>query len=267
VKESIMSRQFLIPAVSVAVLACMGCGQSANDSNSIASAVEKPPAKEGALLESGTPVNKSSGEVKNEKALPEKLKNESASVENPTAENVPPSAAAIGNDEASNAAIEQEFEREGDLIDGISNPILIGVFTISRQEAKDNPKDARRQLAYVESLQAVAREWVREGDLETAYSAFGAAGAAARRFLATKVPVPDMADKLLANVFYNEACVRCRNGDVTSALSSLDDAFRWGFSDLKLLESDEDLAQVRASPEFEQRLKQWTKATRDKMPP
>lgn len=54
----------------------------------------------------------------------------------------------------------------------------------------------------------------------------------------------------LGNVFYNDACSLAVEGNSSAALAALKEAMNAGFADTKQLDSDADLATVRALPEF-----------------
>src|SRR5581483_12307375 len=51
--------------------------------------------------------------------------------------------------------------------------------------------------------------------------------------------------------FYDLACCYSRVGDGEHALKALTRAFQKGFKDRKLIDRDEDLAEIRARPEYQ----------------
>lgn len=56
--------------------------------------------------------------------------------------------------------------------------------------------------------------------------------------------------KAYHQTFYNLACCYARVGDNEHALKALERAFQKGFHDKKLVDRDEDLAEVRATPQY-----------------
>lgn len=56
--------------------------------------------------------------------------------------------------------------------------------------------------------------------------------------------------KAYHQTFYNLACCYARVGDQEHALKALTRAFQKGFHDKKLIDRDEDLAEVRATPQY-----------------
>ena len=58
--------------------------------------------------------------------------------------------------------------------------------------------------------------------------------------------------KAYYQTFYNLACCYARTGDQQHAVKALQRAFQKGFHDKKLVERDEDLAQVRLTPQYAQ---------------
>jgi thiol-disulfide isomerase/thioredoxin len=65
---------------------------------------------------------------------------------------------------------------------------------------------------------------------------------------------PELSPKeqaILGTVFYNDACALAMGGDAQAAFAALQEAVGAGFADANLLDSDPDLAKVRALPAFE----------------
>jgi thiol-disulfide isomerase/thioredoxin len=118
-------------------------------------------------------------------------------------------------------------------------------------------------MRYVSILQTIGHERMRQSEPDKAYDTFAESGAAARKFLETKPDVPESVHSLLAAAFYNDACAAARQKNTDAAVVSLEESFRWGFSDLSLLETDEDLASVRELGSFQQKLEEWKKAARE----
>lgn len=118
------------------------------------------------------------------------------------------------------------------------------------------PSDAesRGQLAAV--LNMIGGSLTSQGDKEQAHEAFLLALGHARAAAAAPRVLED-AGEMLAEFYYNGACAQALAGQLDDAKATLQEAVDMGFDDLDLLRTDEDLAALRALPDFDQQLAAW----------
>lgn len=151
-----------------------------------------------------------------------------------------------------------------ELIDGIKDPRIVAAFAETKKEADEHPEDWRAQLQYAGILQAVAEERLSNDEEKKGYETYAKSAEVARKFLDTKAEVPEIAHDLLAVVFFHDACAASRAKDTKAAMAALDESVKWGFSELSILEQDENLVAVRADAGFNQKLEKWKEAARER---
>lgn len=110
--------------------------------------------------------------------------------------------------------------------------------------------------------QQIAMSLARAGKNEDVYPFLMQSGRALRQASPEALAkTPPMA---VQNIFFNEACALSRVGQIAEAKVALDDAFSHGFTNLASVESDEDLAGVRASAGFAEQFEQWQATVMEK---
>lgn len=97
---------------------------------------------------------------------------------------------------------------------------------------------------------------------ELGYKFFAQAGRALRQ--AIDAGAEDLPGAFVGNVFYNEACAIAKGGNPEQASKVLGEAVVSGFTDLGLIDTDEDLVSVRALDGFDNMLSEWKQAAREK---
>lgn len=142
-------------------------------------------------------------------------------------------------------------------LEGVEDRQVISAYNECRQRLAADPKDAIAKLNVVYLLMTVGarKEHVQKG---SGGALLTQAAKEAREVLAWKdVELPDGMPRLLATVFYNEACALAIAGKVEEALAALDEAITYGFKDFQLLSEDEDLENLRSVPDFHARMEKW----------
>lgn len=142
-------------------------------------------------------------------------------------------------------------------LEGVEDRQVILAYNECRQRLAADPKDAIAKLNVVYLLMTVGarKEHTQKG---SGGAQLIQAAKEAREVLAWKdVELPDGMPRLLATVFYNEACALSVAGKVEEALAALDEAVTYGFKDFKLLSDDEDLENLRSAPDFNARVEKW----------
>ncbi len=123
--------------------------------------------------------------------------------------------------------------------------------------------DASGQMKLAQLSQQIAASLGRAGKVDEAYQFVLQSARAARSGL------PQGGDGLpqvaIGNIFFNEACVLSRTGQAAAATSALSDAIEHGFDSIQSVETDEDLAAVRAEPGYAQQLEQWQQQMTERM--
>jgi thiol-disulfide isomerase/thioredoxin len=99
-------------------------------------------------------------------------------------------------------------------------------------------------------LQAVGGQASQRGDKNGANAMFIESASFARKLKAAHPDLNDGERQLLANALYNEACAYNLQGQSDKALTSLRESVDAGFSDVKNLDQDSDLASLREKPEY-----------------
>lgn len=109
--------------------------------------------------------------------------------------------------------------------------------------------------------QKIGLQLVQSGNAD-GYRFFRQSASLARRAVQLGEPIPD---EVVADWIYNEACAFARAGQTDAAMKLIDEAVRTGFRDTGLIETDADLKSLRATADFDKRLRQWQLATAERV--
>ncbi|MFM7842814.1 MAG: TlpA family protein disulfide reductase [Planctomycetota bacterium] len=131
-------------------------------------------------------------------------------------------------------------------LDLIQNGEIDKALVVMRAGAKADPQNRELLLGLTQfSMVAGVQQIQGEKSIEKATPLFLEAAQHARRLIADFQPISAPEKNLLSQVFYNEGCMLARTQKTDESMKSLELAVANGFSDLKLLKSDEDLASLR----------------------
>ena len=98
-----------------------------------------------------------------------------------------------------------------------------------------------------------------ETDEELAYDAFRLGGEAGEAAIAGELPA-DVPREIYGNIFYNQACALSLDGETDAAAAALARAAEYGWTDWDQVLADPDLAALRETPGFEERVAGWKAA-------
>jgi hypothetical protein len=112
------------------------------------------------------------------------------------------------------------------------------------------PDDRGLHRAAIAWNQRRAMSLAHSGETLLARRYFSKSGQQAETFQTQFADLSEEDRKLVSGVLYNQGCSQALAGDAESAMASLQDAVRAGFQDVKLLQTDPDLASLRELPEF-----------------
>jgi thiol-disulfide isomerase/thioredoxin len=111
--------------------------------------------------------------------------------------------------------------------------------------------------------QQIGTSLMQKGNQTAAYPFFAQAGKALR--MALKDGFDQVPMSRVGPVFYNEACALAKAGQTKAAFDAVSEAVQNGFTDMELLTSDEDLAEVRAIEGFDAKLAEWKQLAAEKV--
>lgn len=114
-------------------------------------------------------------------------------------------------------------------------------------------------LQFARVSQAIGGELSQAGD-ETGYAFFKQSAQVARRARDEGAQVDA---EMYASFAYNEACALAKEGNTDAAMAALGDAMKHGFSDMKLIESDDDIESLRSLSSFSGKLEEWKVAAKE----
>ncbi|MCA9085153.1 MAG: redoxin family protein [Planctomycetaceae bacterium] len=145
------------------------------------------------------------------------------------------------------------------------DPILVGLveefedlpgeFAEIKTAYEKSPSDSDAVANYVGTLENLGMMQAQRGKSDLAAEAFIRAGATLVK--AQDAGVTLEAADLPTVVYYNYACSLSKQGKASEALGMLNRAVENGFNNAQQLKGDEDLAAVRALPEFESQMSTW----------
>lgn len=138
---------------------------------------------------------------------------------------------------------------------GLTGRVVEGYNQMRVMAAAEDPT-SMANLGYMSH--EIARAVAEEGSSEKAYPYLKQAGSAMRT--AMEGGVEGVPEDLLAQVFYFESVALALDGQVQASVRSLDDAINNGFTELDILMHDDDMAAVRESQEFTDKLADWKAA-------
>lgn len=118
------------------------------------------------------------------------------------------------------------------------------------QAVEAEPDDRRVLLTAVNATQTLAGQLSQSGKREQANELFLKSARYMRALQQRHAPLKPIEKQFLPQVLYNEACAYATSDREEEALDSLRAAVEAGFDDLNLMESDKDLAGLRATAEF-----------------
>ncbi|MBM4002105.1 MAG: redoxin domain-containing protein [Planctomycetes bacterium] len=171
-----------------------------------------------------------------------------------------PAAAPIGSGKTADTPAAKENDPT---LEGINDPRAKSVFQQLKTMLDQAPNDVNARLNMINLLQQIGAMQASGGLRAQGMQRFIESGKMARDMMADGSEIPQPARGLLSQVYYNEACALADSGKNEEAMNSLNEAFALGFSDMKLLNEDPDLANLRKSPEFAVNLKKWETAAQE----
>lgn len=123
--------------------------------------------------------------------------------------------------------------------------------------------DVSSQMSLALLSQQIASTLARAGKIDEAYAFILQSGRALR------AGMPGGAEFLppaaIANIYFNEAGALARSGQLTEAVSAIDDAVANGFTEFSAIDEDPALADVRESEGFAQRMEAWQQAAKERI--
>lgn len=146
------------------------------------------------------------------------------------------------------------------IVDKIGNPQLSAAYPQIKKAASAESAGAAELYTEVNLLQSIGFAMLQENNRDDALIAFGASYEKAKEAEERLGAPPQEAFELLANVYYNGACVESLTGNIDEAHTALDKSIALGFNDAELLKTDSDLDALREREGFEADLEKWLKA-------
>ncbi len=174
----------------------------------------------------------------------------------------PPSGTAAAPTETKSAPA--EGESLDPLVDGLEFPNvdIRKEFTTRKANWEKAPTDADAAGSFIELCYSLGGYHARQGNMEKAHSGFTRAGEIMDKALAGGATYPD---DMKAAVYYSHACAVAVAGKAEDAMGILQKSIDNGFSDFSQLESDGDLASVRALPAFAEKQTAWLARVKELM--
>lgn len=123
--------------------------------------------------------------------------------------------------------------------------------------------DVSAQMSLALLSQQIASTLARADKLDDAYAFVLQSGRALR------AGMPGGAEFLpaaaIANIYFNEAGALARSGQLTEAVSAIDDAVANGFTELSTIDQEPEFASVRESEGFAQHMEAWQQAVKERI--
>ncbi|MEO8268912.1 MAG: TlpA disulfide reductase family protein [Aureliella sp.] len=111
--------------------------------------------------------------------------------------------------------------------------------------------------------QQIASTLANAGKLDEAYEFVLQSGRALRAGMPGGEEI--LPSAIIANIYFSEAGALARSGQLTEAVSALDDAVAHGFTELTIIEQEPAFASVRESEGYYQRMEAWRKAVKEQI--
>ncbi len=122
--------------------------------------------------------------------------------------------------------------------------------------------DANAQMNLALLSQQIASALARSGNTDTAYEFILQSGRALRAGMPQGADI--LPEAAIANIYFNEASALARSGQLPAAVSAIDDAVAHGFSQLSAIEDDPELAAVRSTDGYAERLEGWQQTIKER---
>lgn len=145
------------------------------------------------------------------------------------------------------------------------DPILVGLledfedlpadFAEIKSAYEAAPTSAEAVRDYVGTIEDLGMMQAQRGNADTANEAFARASGLLTKALSAGVDL--QAGQLPAVVYYNHACVLGKQDKAAESLAILNKAIDNGFGNVEQIKTDEDLASVRALPQYTAELTKW----------
>jgi len=253
-----MARSIWSVALATALAGLVGC----NEGNSPAPVAQQVPSSNGnpAVVKAEATTPSSASQEKQAPGAAAATAPSAARAAGAGATTGKPAAAPNGSAKAAVTPGATETDPE---LAGINDPRIKSAFQQLKTKLAQAPKDVNARLNMINVLQQIGMTQVTGGNRAQGMLRFIESGKIARDMMTDGSEVPEPAKNLISQVYYNEACALADGGKNEEALTSLGDAFAHGFSDLKLLHEDTDLANLRKLPEFTDHLKKWETAAKE----
>lgn len=177
-----------------------------------------------------------------------------------------PAAAAKDNKSQNVMADQTEAGASGlqyeELIEAAGDERLLTAYKNVESGLQNDPGNPMAAMQRVAIVYTAARMFLSKQDRDNAMQAIDAAYRLAQDVVANG-PAPTTQEMgLLKQIYYNAACSQSLRDDAKTAQQTLEQAIKWGWTDMDQVSKDPDLANVRALPGFDALLKQWTETAR-----